>query len=54
MSAPPGEGLVAEQYAGMQPIDEMLRTSGHYGPKVEVPGTADTQTRLLAFTGRYP
>lgn len=48
------EILVAEQYAGMQPIDEMLRASGHFGPKVDVPAHADTQTKLLAFTGRQP
>ncbi len=48
------EGLVAEQYAGMQPLDELLRSSGHYGPRVDVPATADTQTKLIAFTGRQP
>ncbi len=40
--------------AGMQPIDDMLRQSGHYGPKVDVPDDADDQTKLLAFTGRDP
>jgi len=39
---------------GMQPIDELLRSSGQYGPKVEVPDDADVQTRLLAFIGRDP
>ena len=39
---------------GMLPMDEALRRSGHYGPKVEVPADADEQTRLLAFTGRRP
>jgi uncharacterized protein (TIGR03086 family) len=37
---------------GMEPLDEMLRASGQYGPKVEVPADADEQTRLIAFTGR--
>ncbi|MGZ4688014.1 MAG: TIGR03086 family metal-binding protein [Acidimicrobiia bacterium] len=41
-------------FAGMQPIDEMLRESGHYGPRVEVPDDADEQTKLIAFTGRRP
>jgi uncharacterized protein (TIGR03086 family) len=41
-------------YAGMEPIDELLRQSGHYGPKVDVPADADEQTRLIAFTGRHP
>lgn len=39
---------------GMLPMDEALRRSGHYGPRVEVPDDADVQTRLLAFIGRHP
>lgn len=39
---------------GMQPWDEILRASGQYGPKVDVPADADAQTRLLAFIGRDP
>jgi uncharacterized protein (TIGR03086 family) len=39
---------------GMLPMDEVLRQSGHYGPKVSVPDDADEQTRLIAFTGRRP
>ncbi len=39
---------------GMQVIDELLRNSGHYGPKVDAPGGADAATRLIAFTGRDP
>lgn len=39
---------------GMLPMDEVLRASGHYGPRVEVPDDADAQTRLLAFIGRTP
>jgi len=38
--------------AGMEPLDEVLRASGQYGPKVEVPADADVQTRLLGFIGR--
>ena len=34
--------------------DEMLRGSGHFGPRVEVPEDADEVTRLIAFTGRTP
>lgn len=40
--------------AGMEPYDEALRQSGHYGPRVEVPDGADEQTRLIAFIGRRP
>ncbi|GAA1540864.1 maleylpyruvate isomerase family mycothiol-dependent enzyme [Dactylosporangium maewongense] len=39
---------------GMLPMDEVLRSSGHYGARVEVPADADAQTRLLAFIGRDP
>ncbi|MDD9369166.1 MAG: TIGR03086 family metal-binding protein [Acidimicrobiales bacterium] len=39
---------------GMLPMDDALRQSGHYGPRVEVPADADAQTRLLAFIGRTP
>jgi len=44
----------AELLEGMLPMDEVLRQSGHYGPKVEVPDDADVQTKLLAFIGRRP
>ncbi|MEY2434652.1 MAG: hypothetical protein QOC92_4377 [Acidimicrobiaceae bacterium] len=39
---------------GMEPMDEMLRQSGHYGPRVAVPVDADEQTKLIAFVGRQP
>ncbi len=45
---------VSEMYAGMQPMDEMLRGSGQFGPKVAVPDDADEQTKLIAFVGRQP
>ncbi|MBA3399565.1 MAG: TIGR03086 family protein [Acidimicrobiia bacterium] len=44
----------AAMLAGMEPIDEALRASGQYGPKIDVPADADVQTRLLAFIGRDP
>lgn len=44
----------AELLAGMEPMDEVLRQSGQYGAKVDVPADADVQTRLLAFIGRDP
>ncbi|WP_430782567.1 TIGR03086 family metal-binding protein [Actinoplanes sp. G11-F43] len=44
----------AELHAGMQPMDEMLRASGQYGPAVPVPDDADPQTRLVGFIGRDP
>ncbi|HET6627373.1 MAG TPA: TIGR03086 family metal-binding protein [Nocardioidaceae bacterium] len=42
----------AEMLEGMLPLDDMLRASGQYGPRVEVPQDADVQTRLLGFIGR--
>ena len=44
----------AEMLEGMLPMDEALRQSGHYGPRVNVPHDADVQTKLLAFIGRSP
>ncbi len=38
----------------MAPHDKAMRTSGHYGPRVDVPDDADDQTKLLAFSGRRP
>jgi uncharacterized protein (TIGR03086 family) len=39
---------------GMLPMDEMLRQSGQYGPRVDVPDDADPTTKLMAFIGRTP
>ena len=44
----------AEMLAGMLPMDDVLRQSGQYGPRVAVPDDADVQTKLLAFIGRTP
>jgi uncharacterized protein (TIGR03086 family) len=38
----------------MEPLDELLRQSGQYGPRVEVRSDADEQARLIAFVGRHP
>ena len=40
--------------AGMQPLDEVLRASGQYGPKVPVPADAPAQDQLMGFIGRDP
>lgn len=39
---------------GMAPYDDLLRSSGQYGPRVPVPADADPQTQLLGFIGRDP
>jgi uncharacterized protein (TIGR03086 family) len=44
----------AEVLQGALPMDEAMRQSGHYGPRVDVADDADVQTRLLAFIGRTP
>ena len=44
----------AQLLSGMEPIEQLLRSSGQYGPRVKVPYGADTQTRLLGFIGRDP
>lgn len=48
------EQMCADLLGGMQPMEELLRSSGQYGPKVPVPDDADVQTRLLGFIGRDP
>src|SRR5690606_30774602 len=42
----------AEMLAGMEPMEEAMRTSGQFGPRIDVPDDADIQTRFLAFIGR--
>ena len=38
----------------MEPLDEMLRQSGQYGPRQPVAADADGTARLMAFIGRDP
>ena len=40
--------------SSMEPLDDLLRASGQYGPRVPVADDADEQTRLIAFLGRQP
>jgi uncharacterized protein (TIGR03086 family) len=44
----------AQAHKGLQPMDEMIRQAGVFGPKVEAPEGADAQTQFLCFTGRRP
>jgi uncharacterized protein (TIGR03086 family) len=48
------EAFCAELVAGMASIEELLRSSGQYGPAVSVPDGADARTRLIGFIGRDP
>jgi len=47
-------GFCRDLLAGMEPLDKLLRLSGQYGPRVDVPADADAQTRLIGFIGRDP
>lgn len=47
-------GFCARLLEGMRPIEDVLRSSGQYGPRVEVPADADVQTQMLGFIGRDP
>jgi uncharacterized protein (TIGR03086 family) len=38
----------------LKPNDEILRSSGTFGPKVDPPQGADAAVELLCFTGRRP
>ncbi|MPQ96684.1 TIGR03086 family protein [Modestobacter sp. I12A-02628] len=44
----------ADLLAGMVQMEQLLRASGQYGARVDVPADADVQTRLLGFIGRDP
>jgi uncharacterized protein (TIGR03086 family) len=44
----------AAMRAGMEPIEDAMRQSGQYGPRVEVAEDADEQSKLLGFIGRDP
>jgi uncharacterized protein (TIGR03086 family) len=46
--------LCTELLSGMEPMDELLRNSGQYGPAVPVPADAGPQARLMGFIGRDP
>jgi uncharacterized protein (TIGR03086 family) len=44
----------AQMLAGMEPIEDLMRQSGQYGPRVEVAQDADVQARFIGFIGRDP
>lgn len=49
-----GEERCAAALAGMEPIEQMMRDSGQFGPRVDVPADASPQDRLIGFIGRDP
>lgn len=44
----------AQLLGGMEQMDEILRSSGQYGPRVPVSPDASPQDRLIGFIGRDP
>ncbi|MEO5662451.1 MAG: maleylpyruvate isomerase family mycothiol-dependent enzyme [Nocardioides sp.] len=48
------EDFAAAMLEGMQPIEEMLRSSGQYGAAVPVAADAPVVDRLMGFVGRDP
>jgi len=49
-----GEERCKEMFEGMQPMDEILRSSGHFGPRIDMPANASYQDKLIGFIGRQP
>jgi uncharacterized protein (TIGR03086 family) len=48
------EDFAAQLLAGMRPIEQVLRDSGHYGPAAPVPDDAPVVDQLMGFVGRDP
>lgn len=46
--------ILADQLAGMEPLEAEIRASGHFGARIEIPAGATVAERALAFTGRDP
>lgn len=44
----------AELLSGMRPMEQLMRSSGQFGPAVPVPDDAPVQDRLMGFIGRDP
>ena len=44
----------AQLLGQMEQMEQIIRSSGQFGARVEVPDSADTQARLLGFIGRDP
>ena len=44
----------AQLLVHMEQMEDVLRSSGQFGARVEVPDSADAQTKLIGFIGRDP
>jgi uncharacterized protein (TIGR03086 family) len=49
-----GEQRCADTLVAMEPMDQVLRDSGQFGQRVEVPEGASAQDRFIGFIGRDP
>jgi uncharacterized protein (TIGR03086 family) len=49
-----GEERCAAALAGMEPMEQVLRDSGQFGSRVDVPSDASAQDRFIGFIGRDP
>ena len=49
-----GEERCAAALAGMEPMEQVLRDSGQFGERVDVPPDASAQDRFIGFIGRDP
>lgn len=54
LEPPLDEATCEGMLAGMEPIEEILRSSGHYGPRVAVAAERSAVDRLMGFIGRDP
>lgn len=48
------EQFAEQMLDGLRSMDEILRSSGQFGPAVPVPSSAPVQDRLIGFIGRDP
>ncbi len=46
------EDAVQRAYEVLEPMDDMIRRPGVFGPRLEPPDGADVQTQFLYFLGR--
>jgi uncharacterized protein (TIGR03086 family) len=46
--------LVERAYNAAMPMDELIRSSGMFGPRIDFADDADPQSKMLAFFGRDP
>jgi uncharacterized protein (TIGR03086 family) len=49
-----GQERCSAALAGMEPMEQLLRGSGQFGPAVPIADNASPQDRLIAFIGRDP